>query len=78
MKKIFKFYIPLLVAITSLLAVNFVYAKAVDGRKAALLKPASLETETVDGNRIYNWVNNRGAWSCHNVPIGFGISCFAI
>jgi len=71
MNKIFKINVPLLLVVTCLLLSSLVFAEAPTNRR--LEKTTVLETEVVDGNRIYNYINNRGAWCTHNNPIGWGM-----
>jgi hypothetical protein len=70
MNKFSKIYIPILL-VASLLLSSLVIAKEPANRKLA--KTAVLETEVVNGNRIFNYLNNQGAWSTHNNPIGWGM-----
>lgn len=72
MNKIFKLYIPLIIVVASLLLSSLAFTKAPTNRRS-LAKATALETEVVDGNRIYNYINNRGAWCTHNNPVGFGM-----
>jgi len=71
MKKIFK-YFPIMVAITSLLIFSLAFAAAPE-KKKLLYKPTVTEYGIVDGNRIFNYLNNSGAWCTHNCPVGFGM-----
>ncbi len=72
MNKIFKIYVPLIIVVTSLLLSSLAFTKESTNR-IALAKATALETEVVDGNRIFNYINNRGAWCTHNNPIGWGM-----
>src|SRR3990172_9177603 len=66
----------LCLVITSVLLVgSVVFAKPVvrSDKPASLAKAAVTDLETVDGNRIFNYINNLGAWCTHNNPVGFGM-----
>ncbi len=73
MIKTFKLYIPLMVVITSLFLCSIVLAEAPDrvAKDKALRKTAVVDLETVDGNRLYNFANNRGGWGTDNNPLGY-------
>ena len=68
MNKIFKLYIPLIIVVASLLLSSLAFSEAPTNKKS-LAKATALETEVVDGNRIYDYINNRGAWCTHNCPV---------
>jgi hypothetical protein len=72
MNKIFKIYVPLIIVVASLLLSTLAFTKEPTNRKS-LAKAMALETEVVDGNRIFNYINNRGAWCTANNPIGWGM-----
>ena len=56
MNKIFKIYVPLIIVVASLLLSTLAFTKEPTNRKS-LAKAAALETEVVDGNRIFNYIN---------------------
>jgi hypothetical protein len=71
MNKLFKI---LTVAVAVLMLSSIVLAKAPDNKAFnSLKKTTAVDLEVVDGNRIYNFMNNRGAWCTHNNPNGYGM-----
>ncbi|KAA0230803.1 hypothetical protein EDS67_05145 [candidate division KSB1 bacterium] len=75
MRKIFHLLtIPLILALSLLLLHEPGFSEEKSGKKGqTLAKPTVIDVETVDGNRIFNYLNNRGAWCFHNNPVGFGM-----
>ncbi|NUO79733.1 hypothetical protein HUU05_06630 [candidate division KSB1 bacterium] len=75
MRKAFHLLIfPLVLALSVLLIHEPGYSEEGVGKKGrSLAKPTVVDVETVDGNRIFNYLNNRGAWCFHNNPVGFGM-----
>ncbi|MFQ5707039.1 MAG: hypothetical protein ACE5HO_06285 [bacterium] len=76
MRRISYFHLPLITAVITLLLSYSLDAREPDGGKLRgprLDKTAVVDLETVDGNRIFDYINNRGAWCTHNNPIGFGM-----
>lgn len=77
MKKNFiKLLLPLvIIAVSMLLSSPGFSERPTTGKSKGrtLAKPALGDLETVDGNRIFNYLENNGQWSSHNNPIGFGM-----
>jgi hypothetical protein len=73
MRKVFHFLIFSLTLALSLLLVHKPGFSEGGKKGRALAKPTVVDAETVDGNRIFNYLNNRGAWCFHNNPVGFGM-----
>lgn len=68
------------ILITILVAALFVAAPAFAKERPAnratapqLAKPSIDDLETVNGNRIFNYLKNNGAWCSHQNPVGFGM-----
>ncbi|MBD3384697.1 hypothetical protein GF407_07190 [candidate division KSB1 bacterium] len=62
------FLILMILAIATMPA----FSEAPANKQAASLgKTAIIDLEVVDGNNLYNFLNNRGAWGTHNNSLGY-------
>ena len=73
-KNLWRKFFPLLIVSAILLTGNPAFSEAPEGRMSpSLAKTSITDLEVIDGNNLFNYINNQGAWVTHNNPIGWGM-----